>query len=142
MPRLTFRPWVASMVRMRRMSMREFSDIVRNAVESLPEQAKNQLHNIVVDVEEEPDKETLLQVGFTEEELDDGASLYGSFGPMRGFTHDIDDPHRIIIYKRPLEEDFPDRAALIDEIRKTVLHELHHHFGYSERDISEWTDLE
>ena len=81
-------------------------------------------------------------MGFTAEEIADGATLYGLYGPMRGFGHDIHDPHRIIIYKRPLEEDFPDRADLIDEIRKTVLHELHHHFGYTERDISIWTDLE
>jgi predicted Zn-dependent protease with MMP-like domain len=124
------------------MSRQQFDEIVQGAVNALPEPAKKLLHNIVVDVEEEPDEETLLDVGFTEEEIADGATLYGIFGPMRGFTHDIDDPHRIIIYKRPLEEDFPDREMLIDEIRKTVLHELHHHFGYTERDISTWTDLE
>jgi len=127
---------------MKRMSRDEFDAIVAGAVDSLPPAAKQYLHNIVVDVEEEPDEETLLDVGFTEEEIADGASLYGLFAPMHGFGDDIGNPRRIVVYKRPLEEDFPDREELIEEIRKTVLHELHHHFGYSERDISTWTDLE
>jgi len=127
---------------MKRVSRREFDAIVTGAVASLPEAAKKLLHNIVVDVEEDPDEETLLDVGFTEEEIEDGETLYGLFAPMHGFTDDIDNPRRIIIYKRPLEEDFPEREQLTEEIRKTVLHELHHHFGYTERDISTWTDLE
>jgi predicted Zn-dependent protease with MMP-like domain len=138
-----------NMNHMKRMSRREFEAIVADAVASLPETAKAYLHNIVVDVEDEPDEETLREVGFTEEEIADGQSLYGLFAPFElpsPWAGDVVDirslPHRIIIYKWPLEEAFPDRDELIDEIRKTVLHELHHHFGYSERDISTWTDLE
>jgi predicted Zn-dependent protease with MMP-like domain len=142
MPRLTIRSQLASMTRMKRMSRQQFHDLLIATVNSLPEPARKLLHNIAVDVEEEPDEETLRDLGFSDEEIDEGATLYGLFGPMRGFTHDIDDPHRIIVYKRQLEEDFPDQDELIEEIRKTVLHELHHHFGYTERDISTWTDLE
>jgi len=124
------------------MSRREFDAIIAQAVDSLPNAAKKYTHNLVLDVEEEPDEETLLDVGFTPEEIEAGATLYGLFAPMRGFGDDIGNPRRIVVYKRPLEEDFPRRVELIEEIRKTVLHELHHHFGYSERDISTWTDLE
>jgi predicted Zn-dependent protease with MMP-like domain len=124
------------------MSRGQFDAIVRNAVDSLPEEAKKYLTNIVVDVEEEPDDETLLELGFTEEEIAEGETLFGLFAPMPGFHGDIYDPRRIIVYKQPLEENFSDPEELTEEIRKTVLHELHHHFGYSERDISTWTDLE
>jgi predicted Zn-dependent protease with MMP-like domain len=127
---------------MKRMSRREFESIVADAVASLPERSKAFLHNVVVDVEDEPDEETLREVGFTEEEIAEGDTLFGLYQSMPGFGRDIHAPHRISIYKWPLEESFPDRDELIDEIRKTVLHELHHHFGYSERDISTWTDLE
>src|SRR5258708_5182959 len=130
MPPLTTRECLASMIGMKRMPRREFEEIVTSAVQSLPDAAKKQLHNIVVDIEDEPDEETLRDVGFTEEEIAEGDTLFGLFQIMPGFSRDIDDPHRITIYKRPLEETFPDREELIDEIRKTVLHELHHHFGY------------
>jgi predicted Zn-dependent protease with MMP-like domain len=49
-------------------------------------------------------------------------------------------PHRIIIYKRPLEEDFPSRRELMTEVRKTVIHELAHHFGYTDRDLERFDD--
>ncbi|HZT80331.1 MAG TPA: metallopeptidase family protein [Gemmataceae bacterium] len=133
---------------MKRMSLRRFGQVVRRVIESLPERVRRDLENVVVDVEDEPDEETLRRQGFTDEEIAEGETLYGLFVPMElpggwsGDAVDIHDlPHRIIIYKRPLEEDFPGRRELMREIRTTVLHELHHHFGYSEEDIERWTDL-
>ena len=49
-------------------------------------------------------------------------------------------PHRILIYKRPLEEDFPDPGQLRVEIRKTVIHELAHHFGWTDADLEKFDD--
>ena len=46
-------------------------------------------------------------------------------------------PAKISIYRKPLEEDFPDPAELEHEIRITVLHELAHYFGFDEDRIAE-----
>ena len=46
-------------------------------------------------------------------------------------------PDRISIYRRPLEEEFPDAGELEDEIRITVLHELGHYFGLDEDRLAE-----
>ena len=48
--------------------------------------------------------------------------------------------HRLVIFKRPLEEEFPDPRQLQIEIRKTVIHELAHHFGYTDRDLEKFDD--
>ena len=48
--------------------------------------------------------------------------------------------HRLVIFKRPLEEEFPDPKQLQIEIRKTVIHELAHHFGYTDRDLEKFDD--
>jgi predicted Zn-dependent protease with MMP-like domain len=48
--------------------------------------------------------------------------------------------HRLVIFKRPLEEEFPDRRQLMIEIRKTVIHELAHHFGWTDRDLERFDD--
>jgi predicted Zn-dependent protease with MMP-like domain len=130
---------------MKRMSLRRFGHIVARVMQTLPDELSQYLHNIVVDVEEEADVETLRRMEFTEEEIAAGETLYGLFDPLplpdtSGMDFD-DPPHRIIIYKRPLEEDFPDRRALMTEIRKTVIHELAHHFGYTDRDLERWTDV-
>jgi predicted Zn-dependent protease with MMP-like domain len=124
---------------MKRMTLEKFGTIVRGVLDTLPEEIARHLHNVVVDVEEEPDENTLRQLGFTPEEIEQGATLYGLFAPMPlALPTDgdfLDLPHRIFIYKRPLEEDFPDPRQLRIEIRKTVIHELAHHFGWTDRDL-------
>ena len=132
---------------MKRMSLKKFGQVVARVMKTLPEEFHQYLNNLVVDVEEEPDYETLKRMEFTDEEIDAGESLYGLFapidlpGPWSGDAVDVRDlPHRIFIYKRPLEEDFPDPKQLMIEIRKTVIHELAHHFGYSEEDLAKFDD--
>jgi predicted Zn-dependent protease with MMP-like domain len=130
---------------MKRMSLRRFGAVVASVLETLPEPLKQYLDNVVVDVEHEADVETLRRMDFTEEEIAGGETLYGLFDPLPlpdtcGMDFDTP-PHRIIIYKRPLEEDFPDPHELMNEIRKTVIHELAHHFGYTDRDLEKWTDV-
>jgi predicted Zn-dependent protease with MMP-like domain len=124
---------------MRRMSLRQFGRVVAGVMATLPEEIARHLDNVVVDVQEEPTDETLRQMGFTEEEIEAGESLYGLFVPMDVGQPDtvdfLDQPHRILIFKRPLEEDFPDPRQLRVEIRKTVIHELAHHFGWDDRDL-------
>lgn len=111
-------------------------------METLPAEFQPYLDNVVVDVEVEPDLQTLRDVGMSEEEIAAGETLYGLFDPLplpSLYAGDVVDPadvlHRLVIYKRPLEEDFPERHELLLEIRKTVIHELAHHFGFSERDL-------
>jgi predicted Zn-dependent protease with MMP-like domain len=132
------------MSHMKRMSLRRFGRIVSRVLETLPEKWKGYLENVVVDVEEEPDLETLRRMDFTDEEIAAGESLYGLFDPLPlpdTVGMDFDEaPHRIIIYKRPLEEDFPDTRELMMEIRKTVMHELAHHFGHTDRDLEAFDD--
>lgn len=128
---------------MKRMSLEEFGQIVAQVMETLPQELHQYLDNLVVDVEEEPDLETLHRLGHTDEEIAAGASLYGLFTPLPvpdPWGLDFQDkPHRLIIYKRPLEENFRGRRLMI-EIRKTVVHELAHHFGYSDRDLEKFDD--
>jgi predicted Zn-dependent protease with MMP-like domain len=132
---------------MKRMSMKKFGRIVAEVMDSLPEELHRHLGNVVVDVEDEPDEMTLRQMGFTDEEIEEGESIYGLFVPMEpahdfGETLDLADlPRRIIIYKLPLEEDFDDPDELLKEIRKTVIHEVAHHFGYSDEDLRRWTSV-
>src|SRR5205823_1034509 len=122
------------------LSLEQSGRLVGRVLETLPDEFRPYLGNVVVDVEDAPDLATLRDQGFTEQEIADGESLYGLFEPMAipsdwgGDVLDLHSlPHRIIIYKRPLEEDFPDRRQLREEIRKTVIHELAHHFGYTDR---------
>jgi predicted Zn-dependent protease with MMP-like domain len=132
---------------MKRMSLRRFGQIVAEVMETLPEAFRPYLENVVVDVEEEADDKTLRRAGFSEEEIAEGETLLGLFDPLElpamysGDAVDVGDMlHRLVIYKRPLEEEFPDRRRLLIEIRKTVIHELAHHFGWTDRDLEKFDD--
>jgi predicted Zn-dependent protease with MMP-like domain len=126
------------------MSLKKFGRIVTEVMRTLPPQIAEHLDNVVVDVQEEPSEKTLREMGYTEEEIAEGESLYGLFVPMSvGQPDDVDfldNPHRILIFKRPLEEDFPDPRQLRIEIRKTVIHELAHHFCWTDKDLERFDD--
>ncbi len=130
------------------MSLRRFGRIVAEVMNTLPEEFYQYLDNVVVDVEEEPDHKTLLKGGLTEEEIAEGETIFGLFDPLElpslyaGDHIDTNDMlHRLVIFKKPLEDEFPDPKQLRIEIRKTVIHELAHHFGWSDRDLERWTTV-
>ena len=76
-----------------------------------------------------------------EDEHPDDPDLYGLYEglplPERTGQDTGMLPDRIAIFRRPLEQDFPDPAELEQEIRITVLHELAHYFGFDEDRLSE-----
>ena len=92
--------------------MSSFDTHVRRALDALPPKIAAALENVAVVVEEENPEDP---------------DLFGLF--------EVDEfmPARIAIYRRPLEEDFgDDPARLEEEIRVTVLHEVAHYFGIDE----------
>ena len=92
-----------------------FEEHVVAALDSLPPHLAKALDNVAVVVEEQ-----------NREEPD----LYGLFDAPEYM------PAKIAIYRKPLEEDFPDPAELEEQIRITVLHELAHYFGFEEDEIA------
>ena len=98
------------------MSRRTFDESVRRALDSLPPEIARHLDNVAIVVEEEdPDEPDLLGVFREEPYL----------------------PAEIAIFRRPLQESFPDPDELEREIRITVLHELGHYFGMEEGDLEQ-----
>ena len=96
--------------------MTSFDEHVRAALDSLPPQLASALENVAIVIE-----------GVNAEEPD----LYGLFDQSEYM------PAKISIYRKPLEEDFPDAAELEEQIRITVLHELAHYFGFEEDRIAD-----
>lgn len=116
-------------------SRERFSEIVAEEMDALPDDVHRHLVNVAIVVEDEPDRETLLDLGLDPEE----DSLYGFYDgtPIdeRGDSFAFALPDRIVIYYRPLTEDYGDEYHLRREIRKTVVHEVGHFFGLSDREI-------
>src|SRR5262245_26050678 len=107
---------------MKRLSLREFRDLVKEVLETMPDELKQHMRNIVVDVEKEPNYDDLLDAGLTEKEIEEGETILGLFVPWPHDTEGLDladKPHRILVFKRPHEEEFPDLVELQREVRKT-----------------------
>jgi predicted Zn-dependent protease with MMP-like domain len=101
----------------------DFEDHVRAALDDLPREFAAALENVAVVVEDEnPDEPGLF-------------GWYDGLGP--GLDHAGALPDQIVIYRRPLEEAFPDPDELERQIRITVLHEIGHFFGLDEDRIDE-----
>lgn len=124
------------------LSMDDFCAEVENTMNSLPSFFYEHLDNLVVEVEDFPSKKTLKKAHFSPSEIREGNTLFGLFEPMElsnpwaGDAIDIHSlTHKLTIYKKTHEESFPDPIQLKIEIRKTVIHELAHHFGLSDKDL-------
>jgi predicted Zn-dependent protease with MMP-like domain len=130
------------------MTRGEFDQLVANVMRSLPTRFAPYLENLVVDVEDSPSLEALRDVGLSDEDIAAGDTIYGLFVPYQGDdfgglggVDGFDQPqHKIIIYQRTLQQDFPNSKELKVEIRKTVIHELAHHFGWTDRDLEQFDD--
>jgi predicted Zn-dependent protease with MMP-like domain len=125
-----------------RLSLGEFCREVRRCLESLPDELKAHLEDVVVDVQEEPHPRDLDNVEDPDDPdgRDEPGELLGLFigRPITEQEYGERAPNRIVIYRRAIEAVSRTRRGLIRNIRATVIHELAHHFGYSEADLEEF----
>jgi predicted Zn-dependent protease with MMP-like domain len=108
-----------------------FEDHVRAALESLPPELKAAMSNVEIVVEDDhPEDPDLFGLYLGIPLTDRGEGYAGVL------------PDKIAVYRLPLEEEFGDDPAILEEeIRITVLHEIAHHFGIDEDLLAElgWT---
>ncbi|SRR5579883_285557 len=114
-----------------------FETLVEEALESIPDEFQEQMENLVVLVEPEPDEETLERVGVKE-----GHILLGLYQgiPLTGYGRiRRHEPERITIFQHTIETYcHGDPARIRDQVRRTVLHELAHHFGIGHEEMPIW----
>ena len=114
----------------------EFAEVVEDALQSIPDGFKHYLEEIAVDIEEEPDENTCRELN-----LRSPRQLLGLYRGTPLTKRHVEDPYRyperVIIYQANLERVCRSKPEMVAEIRKTVLHEVGHHFGLSERQLRE-----
>lgn len=105
-----------------------FEDLVAEALDELPEQFASMLDNVVIVVEDWPDRATLRAAGVR--------SPYGLLGFYHGVPqsqrtshYGLTAPDKISIYRRPIEAQCRTVEELRSLVKRVVYHELAHHFG-------------
>jgi predicted Zn-dependent protease with MMP-like domain/predicted Zn-dependent protease len=103
-----------------RLSAEEFDALVERALDHIPRRFASYLQQTVVTVDDYP------PAGDTDAFV--LGVYHGVPRPLRGVAGK-DDLDTIVVYKRSHEVSCADRAKLEDEVMRTVLHEIAHHFG-------------
>lgn len=119
-----------------RFSLADVESLVAQALDELPEEFAELLDNVAVMVEEEPSAADLESVGLDPDDPE-GSDLFGLYQGTPLTERDTyygfgSLPDRVVIYAGPIHRCCTSRREAIDEIKKTVVHELGHYFGMDE----------
>lgn len=115
-------------------SRRDVESLVAQALDELPGEFAELLDNVVVMVEEEPTDEDLETVGMDPDDpdRDELFGLYHGVPLTDRDTYYDALPDRVVIYAGPIHRCCETPREAIEEIKKTVVHELGHYFGMEE----------
>jgi predicted Zn-dependent protease with MMP-like domain len=102
-----------------------FEDMVVAALDSLPEDLGQLMRNVAVTVEHGPGRPGLLG-------LYQGIPLTSRTSQYAGVL-----PDRITIYRRAICAICNTEAEVLEQVRRTVIHEVGHHFGIDDDRLSE-----
>ena len=118
------------------MERTQFITLIRQALHDVPSPFKEHLEKVDIVVKRRP-----MPADLADADLAPDESMYGFYRGIplteRDGGYNLVTPDVIDIYQEPLEEDFPDEAELLEEIRITVLHELAHFFGIDDARLEE-----
>jgi predicted Zn-dependent protease with MMP-like domain len=119
-----------------RTSLKAFEALVAEALDELPAYVQERLENVAVVVEERADSERVERTG-----NDPAYNLLGLYEGInrvdRTSGYHLVTPDRITLFWRPIIEEVGHAGpeAIRREVRKTVIHEVAHHFGMDDTEL-------
>lgn len=110
----------------------EFQKVVELAMSELPEEFQKEIHNIEIVIEDDPippiAPHKILLGLYQGIPLNKRTHYYGCGGVL---------PDKITLFKRNIEAISSDHRTMIDQIKRTLLHELGHYFGIDDKRLRE-----
>ncbi|HTY64891.1 MAG TPA: metallopeptidase family protein [Acidobacteriota bacterium] len=115
------------------MELSEFEEAVEKALNKVPKRFREILEREGIRVLARDDVPEVLQDRYQ------GRLLFGIFTGVpfnrRSMFNIQMEPTRIELYKASFEQAFDDRSEIEEQIVKTVIHEIGHYFGFSEKEL-------
>ncbi|MBT9538047.1 MAG: metallopeptidase family protein [Thermodesulfovibrionales bacterium] len=121
-----------------RVNRERFRELAESALERLPEEYRKYFMNITISVEDYPCREDAERLNLKRNRL---LGLYSGVPhtDKEGFfTIPYPLPDRIILYQRNIEDICSTEEELVEQIWKTLIHEVGHYFGLSEKDMGKY----
>jgi len=117
------------------MERKQFERLVHQALSNLPEKFAAYLDNVDIVVEDWPTKEMLA--GRTVDNGDFLLGLYEGVPLTERRDYGMVLPDKITIFQKSIESICDGPKEIVEEVRLTVVHEVAHHFGISDRRLEE-----
>ena len=116
-------------------SFADIEALAERAFATIPQELKGQLGPIVIRVEEFPDEETEAAMGL--ESPFDILGLYrGVALPHKSVSDPLPHLDMIFLYRRPILDYWCENGEdLAHLLRHVLIHEIGHHFGFSDDDM-------
>ena len=113
----------------------DFERLVLQALEEIPDQFRDALHNIDVQVRWRPTPVELRRAGVRR------GSLFGLYVGVpltkRGHNYSMTVPDTILVYQHTHERHCRNDDEIVEQVRQTVLHEVGHYLGIDEDRLQE-----
>lgn len=119
------------------MSDEEFEKLIARAMDELPQQYLANMDNVAVLYADEPSNEQQAKQGVRQGELllglYEGIPLTSRLsGGYSGVLPDV-----ITLFKHPLIQISRDSDDLYEQVKRTLWHEIAHHYGLNHKDIDD-----
>ena len=116
-------------------SLADIEALAERAFATIPQELKGQLGPVVIRVEEFPDEETEAAMGL--ESPFDILGLYrGVALPHKSVIDPLPHLDMIFLYRRPILDYWCENGEdLAHLVRHVLIHEIGHHFGFSDEDM-------
>ena len=114
----------------------EFSGLIAESIDELPEKYTSRLDNVHITYEDEPSADQRRKLN-----LQCNETLFGLYEGIpltaRGASYNMVLPDRITLFKNPMLHISHDMAALKAQVKHTLWHEVAHYFGLDHDRIHE-----
>jgi predicted Zn-dependent protease with MMP-like domain len=116
--------------------------LARRSCEDLPKALAGYIAGVVIQVQEFPDEDVERDM-----KLESPFDLLGLYQGValteKSVHHVVEQPDMIFLYRRPLLDYWCEGGEdLTDLIRHVIIHEIGHHFGFSDDDMDRIEDAE
>ena len=108
----------------------QFDRWVGEAMDALPEDVRQHMHNVVLLAEDYPTKE---QLGKTKKEGMTLLGIFEGYGQSKRINYGVILPDKITLFRKPIMKFCNGEQEIKDQIMRTLRHEIAHHFGSDER---------
>ena len=112
----------------------DIAELAERAFAAIPQRLTQHVHGVGISVEELPDDETLDELGISAWDL---TGLYRGIPLTERSVSDIArQPDLIFLYRQPILLEWVETSEdLYRLVRNVLVHEIAHHFGFSDADI-------